>query len=71
MLTVLLKASLDAVELQVGEHLPGAKLRYSKRKAMTAVQHPELSAMGEQGVRRIARAYALPLVGCVDIKAFR
>lgn len=70
MLTVVLAGNIDAIRPHVDEHLPGARMRYNSKKAMTAIQHPELADMGEEGVRRIVRAYQLPFVCCVNIKPF-
>ena len=71
MLTVVLAVNIDAIRPYIDEHLPGARMRYNAKKAMTAVQHPQLAEMGEDGVKRIVRAYQLPYVCCVNIKPFK
>ena len=68
--TVILKAPIDVVRKYCTEHLPGARLRYSEAKAMTAIQHPTLTELGTQGVQDICYAKQLPLVRCVHIKPF-
>ena len=68
--TVILAAPIDVVRRHCQEHLPGAKLRYSEAKAMTAIQHPSLTELGPDGVRDICFAQQLPLVRCVHISAF-
>lgn len=58
-LTAVFEASRADVQRVVQRHLPNARLHAAGR--LTAVQAPQLEALGEAGIREIAAALSLPL----------